>query len=145
MTNRVLYSTEKFAVVLRKLLLDGGLNMSNFKQLAIKYFNKLLNEKDISICDKLLASNYVDHDAPGAAPGPESIKKYMMDFLKLYPDMSITVEDVISEESKVVLRNIWNGTNKETGEKFHKVGIVILQFNERNQIEERWSAYTNIN
>lgn len=58
--------------------------------------------------------------------------------------MQLKIEDVIEAENKVVLRNIWYGTHRKTGEKFHKTGIVILRFNNKYKIAERWSDYTDI-
>ena len=78
--------------------------MNDYKAIALEYFNKLLNEKDVSVCDKLLSDDYTDNDAPiGTPPGPQESKKYVSRFLKKYPDMTIMVEDIIAEGNKVVL------------------------------------------
>lgn len=112
------------------------------KTLARQYFHRLLNEKDLSVCDELLAHDYIDHDAPpDTSPGPHETKAFVARFLSDYPDMQVRVEDIIAENNKVVVRNIWRGTHHETGEKFHQMGIVILRFNEAGQIAECWSAY----
>jgi predicted SnoaL-like aldol condensation-catalyzing enzyme len=115
------------------------------KMLARQYFHRLLNEKDLLVCDDLLALDYVDHDAPpDTPPGPNETKAFVARFLANYPDMQVRVEDVIAEGNKVVVRNVWHGTHKKSGEKFHQMGIVILRFNEAGQIVERWSAYTRL-
>lgn len=119
--------------------------MNDYKTIALEYFYKLLNEKDISICDKLLSDDYKDSDASkDTLPGPQEPKEYVSKFLRKYPDMRITVEDIIAEGNKVALRNVWYGTDKETGEKFHKMGNIILVFNEKGQIKQRWSAYVDL-
>ena len=112
------------------------------KSIIREYFHRLLNDRDVSVCDELLASDYVDHDAPSdTPPGPSSTKQYMAGFLRNYPDIRIRVEDIIAEANKVAVRNIWHGTHRETGEKFHKMGIIILRLNDTGQLSERWSAY----
>jgi predicted ester cyclase len=68
----------------------------------------------------------------------------MTGFLQEYPDMRVQIEDIIAESNKVAARIIWRGTNKNSGELFHQMGIVILHLNEADQIVERWSAYTPI-
>ena len=119
--------------------------MNDYKAIAQEYFNTLINEKDTSICDKLLSDNYIDNDAPiGTPPGPQESKEYVSKFLNKYPDMTLTVEDIIAEGNKVALRNIWHGTDKVTGEKFHRMGNIILIFNEKGQIKRRWSTYVNL-
>lgn len=119
--------------------------MTDYKAIAREYFNILLNEKDVSICDKLLSEDYTDNDAPiGTPPGPQETKEYVAKLLKRYPDMRLTVEDIIAEKNKVVLRNVWYGTDKTTGQKLNRMGNIILIFNEKGQIKQRWSAYTDL-
>jgi predicted SnoaL-like aldol condensation-catalyzing enzyme len=115
------------------------------KNLVCEYFRRLINEKDLSVCDELLSRDYVDHDAPAdTPPGPESIKQYVTMFLHDYPDMQVHIEDIIAEGNKVAVRIIWRGNHRETGEKFHKMGIIILHLNMERQLTERWSAYEPI-
>lgn len=45
--------------------------------------------------------------------------------LKRFPDMHVTVEDVIAEGDKVVVRNTWQGTDRDSGKKLRFGGIVI--------------------
>ena len=33
------------------------------KAIVREYFDRLFNKKDLSVCDALLAPNYIDHDA----------------------------------------------------------------------------------
>jgi predicted ester cyclase len=94
----------------------------------------------------LLAPDYVDHDAPqGTPPGPQDTKAFVTRFLDDYPDMHVTVEDILAESNKAAARLIWTGTNWHTGERYHRMGIVILYLNEKGQIVERWSAYVPLN
>lgn len=121
------------------------MNQNILKSIAVEYFDRLLNKQDLSVCDELLSADYIDHDAPQNTPaGPGNTKEFVTNFLEKYPNMNLKVEEIIGEENKVVLRNVWNGNHRETGERYFRRGIVILQFNEKNQIKERWSAYTNL-
>lgn len=115
------------------------------KNLVRQYFHRLLNDKDMSVCDEMLASNYIDHDAPSdTPPGPDSTKQYLAGFLRDYPDTQVRVEDIVAEGNKVAVRNVWHGTHRETGEKLHRMGIIILRLNDAGQLVERWSAYEPI-
>jgi hypothetical protein len=113
------------------------------QDLVRRYFCRLLNDRDLSVCDELLAPNYVDHDAPeGTPPGPQNTKTFVAQFLDDHPELHVTVEDLVVESNKATARLIWTGTNRHTGARFHQMGIVILHLNESGQIVERWSAYT---
>jgi hypothetical protein len=43
------------------------------KEVVRTYFDRLLNQRDLSVCDELLAPNYIDHDAD---PNPERWSAY---------------------------------------------------------------------
>ena len=117
--------------------------MKDLKEVVRNYFHRLLNEKDLSVCDQVLAQDYVDHDAPESTlPGPESTKQFVSELVRNYPDMRIEIEDIVAEGKKVAVRLMWNGTHKQSGESYYRMGIVILHFSESGQIIERWSAYT---
>ena len=59
-------------------------------------FIEMLNEKNVSLLDDLLAENYVDHNPfPGQEPGREGIKQTLSRMLAAFPDLSVTVEDQI--------------------------------------------------
>ena len=115
------------------------------KDLVREYFHRLLNEKDLSVCDAMLSSNYVDHDAPpDTPPGPKSTKEFVAKFLEEYPDMQIDIKDILAEENRVAARIVWRGNHRESGEMFHQLGIVILRLDEKGQLVERWSAYKSL-
>lgn len=106
------------------------------------FFQRLLNEKDLSVCDEMLSADYVDHDAlPGTPPGPQSAKEFVAGFVTQYPDMHVAVQEVFAAGNQAAARLEWRGTHRQTGEVFHQVGIVMLRFNDRGQMAERWSAY----
>jgi ketosteroid isomerase-like protein len=96
----------------------SNVDIEQTKNLVQRYFEALINRKDLSICDEMLAPSYVDHadsypPAPeGTPPGPESIKEYVSGFLDDHPDMHTTVEEVIAEGDKAAARLIWRGTNR---------------------------------
>jgi len=115
------------------------------KALVREYFQRLLNEKDLSVCDELLSSNYVDHDAPAdTLPGPQSTKEFIIEFLEEYPDMRVDIEEIIAEGSKVAMRIVWYGNHRESMEEFHQMGIVIVRLDDKGQLAERWSAYETL-
>ena len=117
--------------------------MEDTKALVRGYFHRLLNEKDTSVCDEVLAPDYVDHDAPESTPpGPASTKQFVSGFVRDYPDLSVEIKDIFSEGNKVAVRLVWRGTHRQSGSSYDRSGIVIVHFDENGQMTERWSAYT---
>ncbi|MFH1568791.1 MAG: ester cyclase [Gemmatimonadota bacterium] len=107
-----------------------------------EYFDRLLNQRDLSVCDELLASGYVDHDgADGRPPGPEETKESVIQLLETYPDMQVEVKEVVVEGDRAAVRLRWRGTHAGTGKVVERQGITMLRLDERGQIAERWSAY----
>ncbi|MBX3080387.1 MAG: ester cyclase [Anaerolineae bacterium] len=121
------------------------MDIQSAKSLVYRYFDTLLNQRDISVCDALLAPDYVDHDAPTeTSPGPASTKAYVLTLLENHLDLRVKIYDLTAEENRVAARIIWRGTHHLTGHKLHYMGIVLLRLNEQGQIAERWSAYQNL-
>jgi predicted SnoaL-like aldol condensation-catalyzing enzyme len=122
---------------------DAGSKQTEWaKALVRQYFQRLLNEKDLSVCDEMLSHEYIDHDAPtDVPPGPQGPKEFVARFLEVYPDMHVEVEDILAEGNKVAARLVWQGHHRESGETFHQAGIIFLALNEKGQFIERWSAY----
>src|SRR4051794_37542855 len=56
-------------------------------------FEEGINQKKLDVFDELLAPNYVNHNMPAPAPGPEGFKQVIGMFLTAFPDMHITIED----------------------------------------------------
>lgn len=123
--------------------LDSG-KRATARDVVLEYFQRLLNEKDLSVCDELLSSDYRDHDAPPDTPlGPENTKEFVARFLEEYPNLRVDIEDIFAERDRVAARIVWHGNQRETRAEFHQIGIVILRLDEKGQITERWSAYTS--
>lgn len=74
----------------------------------------------------------LDHDEMGnPAIGPEAAIHMMEGAYKIWPDLHLSVEDIIAEDYKVIVRNIWTGT-MASGMKIEFYGFVLLK-NKRRQ------------
>ena len=83
----------------------------------------------------------VDHGddvPPGLSPGPAGAKQYVGGAYRHFPDIHVTIEDMIAEDDKVVVRNRWTGTEAASGQRLEFSGIVIWRIAGR-QIHERWA------
>ena len=97
------------------------------KAIVHAYFERLLNEKDLAVCDELLAPDFVDHDAPpDAAPGPASTKQYMTEFFAHHAEVRLEIADLIAEDGRVALRAVWQGVDDES-RPYRQTGIVFVR------------------
>jgi ketosteroid isomerase-like protein len=106
-----------------------------------RHFEDFVNRQDLSAADRNFARNYQEHGTdvpPGLPPGPEGPKQYLAAAFKRFPDIRVTIEDIIAEGDKVVVRNTWRGTDRDSGQKIEFGGIVIWRLAE-GKLAERWA------
>jgi predicted SnoaL-like aldol condensation-catalyzing enzyme len=111
------------------------------KTFVRRHFEEFVNQKNLEIADRNFASDYREHgtDAPdGTDPGPNGPKTYLAAAFKRYPDLRVTIEDIIAEGDKVVVRNRWQATEAQTGEAIEFTGIVIWRI-ASGKLAERWA------
>ncbi len=71
-------------------------------------------------------------------PGPAGAKQYAGGAFKRFPDMHVTIEDMIAEDDRGVVRNHWMGIEAASGQRVEFSGIVIWRIAAR-QIHVRWA------
>jgi steroid delta-isomerase-like uncharacterized protein len=65
------------------------------------------------LIDEHMAPNYVLHKPPtGFSPDRDGLKGILQAMRSAFPDLRMTVEDVIAEGDKVVQRRLYQGTHK---------------------------------
>jgi predicted ester cyclase len=113
--------------------------------------HEAFNSRDLELISKAI-DELVDPDVrigtplPVAATGAEALKQVWAILLRAYPDLHVTVEDVIAEGAKLVSRNTVTGTNQgeymgrpPTGKPVAYNEIFIFQF-DRGRVVETWGV-----
>lgn len=109
------------------------------KQVVLRLFGEVFNKQSMSVIDELYSTNVVDHSAfPDQAPGVMGIKTAINGFFEIFSDLKITVEDVITEDDKVVTREVWKGTHKTSGKSAEGTVIHIFRIR-KGKITDEWS------
>ena len=113
------------------------------------------NEGKLELADQLIASAAVNHDPAEPARlrglrGPEVFKQTVTMYRTAFPDVRITVDDVIAAGDKVVLRWHSEGTHRgeleglaPTGARGSVTGISIDLWKDGKVIES-WSEWDNL-
>ncbi len=76
---------------------------------------EILAEEEFGRLDEVLASDYTVHDIPGAEEnltGPEAIEAYFREMLEAFPDMGVSIEELIAEDDTVAYRGRFTGTHE---------------------------------
>ncbi|SRR5579883_488765 len=106
------------------------------------HFEEFVNRKNAAIAYQNFAPDFLDHDEPyGESVGPEPAMKMMQATYAKYPDIHVTVEDILAEGDKVMVRNVWRGTDAATGQQVEFKGFVLWRLAD-GKIAERWATLT---
>ena len=116
------------------------------KAIVQRLFEEVFNERRLDRADELVAPDYLDHAAvPGQGPGLEGAKqqRWAMYFAAI-PDMHATIDDLVAEGDKVVVRYTVEGTQQgqlpgvpPTGKRFQTSAICIYRLAE-GKVAENW-------
>lgn len=116
------------------------------KNAVRRLVEELWNKNSLAVADELFVANSTHHDAatPEVGKGPEGEKKRVTMYRAAFPDLRLTIEDMISEGETVVTRWSCRGTHKgelngiaATGKQFTITGVTIARF-ASGKIAEGW-------
>ncbi len=80
---------------------------------AVETLYRAFSEKNPDLVDGVLAPSWDDIPlAPGQGPGPEGIKPIIRSFGHAFPDVQITVHDMIQEPGRIGVRAEITGTHR---------------------------------
>jgi predicted ester cyclase len=118
--------------------------MEQNKDIARRIYEEVINKRDLDLLDELVRPDYIEHDPlPGQREGLDGIRdRYRMLIEGLNPHF--TIEDVIAEGDRVVVRWTNSGTNigeflgaPATNRSFTTAGIDIYRV-EGAKLAEHW-------
>jgi predicted ester cyclase len=84
------------------------------KALCRAYVDAVANKSDLAAIDRLLAPAYVEHDPPplDTPPGRAGVRAMAAVMRGAFPDLRATVEDILAEGDRVMLRVRFQGTQQ---------------------------------
>ncbi len=106
------------------------------KALVRRDLEEVWSQGKLDVIDEIFAADYVGH-MPGSPDihGPEEDKQYVTIYRIAFPDMQLTIEEMIAEGDKVAVRWTFTGTHKgelmgipPTGVQVAMTGISIGRF-----------------
>lgn len=82
------------------------------KAIVRRVFNEVVNNGNVGVADELIGPNYMNHPFPVPATGPEAFKMVVALFRTAFPDITVTLEDVVAEGDLVATRGYFTGTHQ---------------------------------
>lgn len=116
------------------------------KAVARRLIEEVFNRGNIDLVDELIAPDFVEHEEmpPGTPAGREGNKAATIMLRSAFPDFKATIDDMVAEGDKVVLRLTWSGTQEGefmgmplTGKRFSIPVFDILRI-DGGKIVEHW-------
>ena len=86
----------------------------HIRALAVRWFNDVWNHRRAATIDELMAPDAVGYMEGGLVHGPEEFKAVRDTLLGAFPDMQVSVDGVVADESHAVVR--WSVTASHTGD-----------------------------
>ena len=116
------------------------------KTLMRRFFEEVYTKKNLAAIGEFIAPTHIDHSAAAAGlpGGPAGSRQAIGMMLTGFPDLHVTVEDMIAEGDKVVVRMTMRGTQQgafgsipPTGKQVAVSTIDIVRI-EGGKIAEEW-------
>ena len=84
------------------------------KALVRRFFAETLSAGRIAAVDEFIAADAVEHEelAPGVPPGREGVKVFFALLRAAFPDLQVTIDDLIAEGDKVMAYLTLRGTHQ---------------------------------
>ena len=114
------------------------------KALARRWFEDLFSRGDLDAAKEIISADFVDHLTHEDERGLEELKYYVTIYRTAFPDIRDTVEEIVAEGDKVVVRWTSRGTDQgefmgvaPTGRHVTFTGMRLFRIAE-NEIAESW-------
>ena len=115
------------------------------KSIVRRWIEEGWNKGNLAVIDQVYGTDYIQHEpAPERVTNSEALKQYVGAYLTAFPDLHLTIDDLVAEGDRVVWRFTSTGTHNgplmgmpATGKTSSITGIVIFRL-ENSRIVEGW-------
>ena len=83
------------------------------KRLIREHYDAFVNRQDVAAVRNQLSADFRDHEMPpNTPPGPESAIQLRAMLHQAFPDLRVSLEDMVAEGDLVAVRARWTGTHR---------------------------------
>ena len=112
------------------------------KAIVRRFFEEVFNKRNLTLIDEFIAPNYTNHNSAIQISGLASARETIAAELRAFPDLRTTIEDIIAERDKVVVRCTDHFTRQSDGATVHLPWIEILRLENGRAVEAWFEADT---
>ncbi len=136
-TNRIISSICLIIVVLCVYTMSFAAGDEEKNTAAMRrFYDEVMNKGNLKVIDELVDLQYVDHFVtPGIPADKAGLTQIMTMYRTAFPDLQVTVEDIIAKADKVWVYTTARGTQKgefmgmpASGKKIEVKGFDIVRF-----------------
>jgi len=116
------------------------------KQVFRMVIEKAYSKGDLELLDKAFAPNFVEHQAGIVPPTVEGVRRSIVYLRRAFPDLKLTIEEIIADGDKTWARITGRGTHQgpfmglsPTGRSIVVTVMDVCRF-ENGQIVEHWGV-----
>src|ERR1700686_1104979 len=123
------------------------------KTLVRRWFKEVWNEGREATIDELFAENGVAYglgDREAEVRGPAQLKPFVRNLRGSFPDLQISIHDIMAEEDRVMVRVLLEGTHagfglgvSPSGRRISVAGIVVIRIS-KGQFVEGWNSWDHL-
>jgi predicted ester cyclase len=122
-----------------------NLSLEENKAIARRWNDEIWSKGSLAAIDELFATDFVSHYPGEPTPNRESYKQWVTMNFAAFADVHCTIDDIVAERDKVVIRWTWRLTHTKgeymgiapTGKRVTMTGISILRI-AGGKIVEEW-------
>lgn len=84
------------------------------KAVVRRLYEEVWNKRRLEIVHEIISPSHAlnDPQITGSGVGPDAYKRQVTQFIAAFPDLELTVEDIIAEKDRVVVAWLVSGTHK---------------------------------
>jgi predicted ester cyclase len=82
------------------------------RELIRSLYAQGFNQGNVCVVDEVFDPRFIDRSTPEQEVGIQGVKDYIAMVRAGFPDLLVTIEDLVAEEDKIVARTSWRGTHR---------------------------------
>lgn len=144
---------QTFTIVVLSFIFFGfsaqGQSAEENKKVINRYLLDIINNRKLELLGEVFPEKFVRHDLNDSTDTWMTVTdqhKRLAGLIEAFPDFRYTINDIIAEGDKVVVRTFWHGTQNKTfmgvessGNQIDNVSEIIFYRLENGKIVERWT------